>query len=90
MDTNARLVRTNNALTTPVEEELVMFDTEAGKYYGLNEVATAIWNRLQNPQTIGSLINSLTAEFEISEEQCRKEVLQFLSDMINRGLVEES
>ncbi len=90
MDTNARLVRTNNALTTPVEEELVMFDTEAGKYYGLNEVATAIWNRLQNPQTIGSLINSLTAEFEISEEQCRKEVRQFLSDMINRGLVEES
>ena len=90
MDTNARLVRTNAALTTPVEEELVMFDTEAGKYYGLNEVATAIWNRLQNPQTIGSLINSLTAEFEISEEQCRKEVRQFLSDMINRGLVEES
>lgn len=75
--------------TSAVANELVMFDKDAGKYYGLNEVATTIWNQLVSAMSVEDLCASLTTEFEISMEQCRQEVLDFLPHLREKGLIEE-
>lgn len=80
--------RTDQALATPVDNELVMFDAEAGRYFGLNEVATAIWERLEHPHSLDELVESLTAEFDISKEKCREELEAFLPRLSERGLIE--
>lgn len=82
--------RTEKALATPVDDELVMFDSESGRYYGLNEVATAIWELLEQPRSIEGLIEILTNEFEVSAETCRQEVEGFLAQLLKRGLVEQT
>lgn len=85
-----RYVRSEKALATPVDDELVMFDAESGKYYGLNEVATAIWERLAKPHTLEELVDGLTAEFDVAPEQCREEVAAFIPRLVERGLLEEA
>jgi len=88
MDNSTRVIRSKRALASPIANELVMFDAESGKYYGFNEVATAIWNHLEQEITIGELCEKLTDEFVVDPEQCRREVIEFVGKMRKRDLVE--
>ena len=88
MDLDTTIKRTNKVLASSLEDELVMFDADEGKYYNLNSVATEIWNILEEPHTIKELCNTLSERFEITEEQCQKEVMDFLPDLEEKGLIE--
>lgn len=88
MANQSLFIRSQSALTTPIKDELVMFDSDAGKYYGFNQVASAIWNHLEKAMTINMLCKRLTGEFDISYDQCHKEVIEFLPRLIKRGLIE--
>ena len=89
MNLETRVKRSDRPLTSPVADELVMFDAGPGKYYGLNDIATEIWDRLEQPVMVEELCRSLTEEFEVSAEQCQKEVLEFLPKLKEKGLIEE-
>lgn len=88
MNRDTTIIRTNKALVSSIEDELVMFDVNAGQYYGLNNVATAVWNHLENQKTVDELAQNLTSEFDISEDECRKELLEFLPELEQKGLIE--
>lgn len=88
MDESTRIIRSARALASPIANELVMFDAESGKYYGFNEVATAIWHHLEQEITIGELCKRLTGEFDVEPEQCRREVLEFVGKMRKRDLID--
>lgn len=88
MNRDTKIVRTNKALASSIEDELVMFDVNAGEYYSLNNVATAVWNHLETEKTVDELCQSLTKEFDISVDQCRKEILEFLPELEEKGLIE--
>lgn len=85
-----RIKRSEHALSSPVANELVMFDNNAGKYYGLNEIATEIWNRLEKPLTVKNLCNQLTNEFDVSAGQCHEELLNFLPKLMEKGLIKKA
>jgi hypothetical protein len=88
MDLHTKIKRTNKALTSAIDDEVVMFDADAGKYYGLNSVATAVWNLLDDPKTVDEICDQLITEFEIEKKQCLTEVLEFLPDLKKKGLIE--
>ncbi len=88
MERDTTIVRTNKALVSSIEDELVMFDVNAGQYYGLNNVATAVWNHLETEKTVDALAQNLTSEFDISLDECRKELLEFLPELEEKGLIE--
>jgi hypothetical protein len=88
MNRDTTIIRTNKALVSSIKDELVMFDVNAGQYYGLNNVATAVWNHLETQKTVDELAQALTTEFDISVEDCRKELLEFLPELEEKGLVE--
>ncbi|MEI8355277.1 MAG: HPr-rel-A system PqqD family peptide chaperone [Deltaproteobacteria bacterium] len=87
MELQKKIVRTADVVSAPVQEELVMFDVDAGKYYGLNQMAAAIWRCLENPVTVAALCAELLNDFDVSPEQCRLEVLAFLSKLETKGLI---
>lgn len=88
MNRDTTIVRTNKALVSSIEDELVMFDVNAGQYYGLNNVATAVWNHLETKKTVDELAQALTTEFDISLDECRQELLEFLPELEEKGLIE--
>ena len=87
MKRDTTIVRTNKALVSSIEDELVMFDVNAGQYYGLNNVATAVWNHLETKKTVDELARNLTSEFDISVDDCRNELLEFLPELEEKGLI---
>ncbi len=65
-----------------------MFDVTAGKYYSLNEIASIIWNRIENAATVEELCQDLMKSFDVSLEVCQKDVISLLSRLQDRQLVQ--
>ncbi len=83
-----RYKRNAKTISGRLHDELIMMDLEQGKYFSLNPVATRIWDLLTEPAAIEELCLVLTEEYDVSDEQCRIEVTEYLDQMIRLGLVE--
>ncbi len=82
-----QFIRNNETISGQLNDDLVMVDIEKGSYFSLNAVATRIWELLENPLTSESLCNLLLAEYDVSPDQCRAEVNEYLEKMKGLGLV---
>jgi hypothetical protein len=84
----AILVRSREPLTAKAEGQTVMFDAAKGKYFGLAGVGGRIWELLEQPRSVTELCEIVSAEFEVNAADCRADVIPFLGDLREAGLVE--
>jgi hypothetical protein len=83
----SKFIRNNETIAEHVDDELVMADIDAGRYYGLNDIAAAIWQNLETMITLEDLCKCLCKNYEVTEEQCAAEVLAFLHELEIRNLI---
>jgi len=88
LELQTRVRRIDNVLDTEIDDQTVMMDIEQGSYFGLNQTATQIWTLLAEPMVIGDLCDRLTEEFDVPREQCEQQVVAFLANLRDRGLVQ--
>ena len=81
------LSRREGLMTADMNGSAVMMDIMSGKYYNLGEVGGRIWEMLEEPMTLGALVQKLTDEYDVSAERCRSDMLPFLNTLIERGLL---
>lgn len=82
-----KYIRNSKTISGRLHDEMVMMDLEQGKYFSLNPVATRIWELLEFPVTAEGLCVQLTGEYEVGQEDCLKEVTEYLDEMLRLGLV---
>jgi CO dehydrogenase/acetyl-CoA synthase beta subunit len=82
-----KYIRNDKVVSGKLKDELVMMDIEAGRYFGLNAVATRIWDLLGSPVDIDELVSVLTEEYDISAAGCKEDVTDYLDEMLKLGLV---
>lgn len=70
-----------------LDDQQVMMHIDLGKYYGLNPVAKRIWDMLDQPKSFEEIVTSLLEQFEVSEEQCSREVELFLNEAIKKDII---
>jgi hypothetical protein len=68
-------------------EELALLNLATGSYLGFNKTAAYVWRLLSVPQTLDSLCEAMTAEFEIEKDRCRVEVLALLDRLLAANLI---
>lgn len=83
------LSRREGLMTADMNGSAVMMDIMTGKYYNLGEIGGRIWELLEEPATLAALVQKLTAEYDVSAEQCRNDILPFLNTLLERGLLVE-
>ena len=83
----SNIQRNASMITSNLDGEIVMMSVENGEYYGLDEIGTRIWELLEKPIVIDSLIHCLTLEFEVEREECEQDTLDFLKDLFARNLI---
>ena len=72
-----------------VADEAVLLSMQDGAYYGLNEVGASIWKLIQQPRTVLQIRDALLEEYaKIGPEECEREVLAFLNEMVSLNLVD--
>ena len=75
-------------VTAKLDEKAVMMSIENGRYYGMNDIATVIWDNIEKPISIEKLVQLLTDEFDVSDEQCEDETVAFLTKLYNENIIE--
>jgi hypothetical protein len=82
------VARRTEALTAPVDGELVMLDPRSSRYFGLDAIGSRVWELIEQPRSVMALCSALEGEFEVTPEACRDDVLGFLEQLREAELIE--
>ena len=77
------------ALCRVIDDEAVALDLDAGQYYGLNAVATRVWQLLAEDDSVSSICATLVEEFDVAPEALRADVDSFIAELVAKGLAFE-
>ncbi len=55
---------------------------------GLDDVGAAVWQGLQSGRTPGAIVTQLIEEYDAPAETIERDVMEFLSTLAGRGLIE--
>ncbi len=70
-----------------IDGETVMMSIDSGEYHGLDVIASRIWELIETPVTIDTLVAQIMDEYEVEKEQCQSDVTVFLEKMAEDKLI---
>src|SRR5437764_8396562 len=79
--------RSPGVLAAEVDGEIVMMSIEQGRYFGLDDIASDIWRRLETPMTFAALVDSLAADYDADRETIAGDVRVLLEKMAAQDAV---
>jgi len=82
-----RVVRSQNQLAGDIDHEIVLLSIDRGEYYELNGAGSRIWELIETPVTVSSMVDRLCEEFDVARATCESQVLDFLGKMLTEGLI---
>ena len=74
-------------VASDIDGETVMMSVENGKYYGLDDIGSRIWELIERPIRISDLIDRLLERFDVDRETCEKDVVKFLNELNDDRIV---
>jgi len=87
LNLSSKVIQNKETLSSAIDDELVLLSIINNKYYGMDSVGNRIWDLLAEPIIIGDMISTLTKEYNISEDECEKDVLSFLNELHSEKLI---
>lgn len=83
------LAASSEQVSCDISGETVILSLKNASYYGLDPVATRIWELLKDPRTVSQVCEVLLTEYEdVDAERCTNEVIALSEQLINWGLLE--
>ena len=70
-----------------MDGEVVMLSLQRGEYFGLDKIGSRIWELIEHTVKVDEVRTILMDEYEVDEETCLKDLIEFLDDLQNKGLV---
>ena len=71
-----------------LDGEAVILDVNSGLYYGLSTVGARIMDFLKETVQVRKIIDALETEYDVEKERLESDILNFLNEMEDRGLVQ--
>lgn len=88
IDLNNKIQRKQTLLDTEINDETVLMDVQKGEYYGLDDIASAVWQLLAQPTTAAQIITTLIQRYDGEAEIIRRDTLALLQNMAERDLLD--
>lgn len=77
----------SEVLSQEVDGETVLLDLNSENYFGLDEVGTRIWQLLNEGNDLQHVLNTLLAEYEVDEQQLKKDLQDHITQLVDAGLI---
>lgn len=88
-DRESVFCRCAGPLAAEIGGEVVLMSVERGNYYGLDEIGSDIWRRLEQPLRVADLVTALAADYDGEVAVIERDVLDLLTKLLDNGLVEQ-
>jgi hypothetical protein len=82
-------LNTQKILFTQLGDEGVLYDTQTNEYISLNETLFKILKGIEDSLTNEQIVKNLCDEYRISEENCKQEVMNALSKLVEKEYIIE-
>src|SRR4051794_4843644 len=82
-----RIVVEQDVLSAHVGDETVLLSIAEGDYYAVDGAADRIWQLVHEEITVSDIVAAIADEFDVDEAGCRDDVVGFVSDLADKGLV---
>jgi hypothetical protein len=79
--------RSSSVLTAEVNDEVVMMSIEHGHYFGLDDIGSDIWKRLDSPCAFADLVERLAADYDADRATIAADVRVLLERMAAQDVV---
>ena len=60
------------------------------KIFSLNQTAEYIWQNLSGKKKLNDILEGVLSQFDVSKKEVEKDILEFITELINANLIEES
>ena len=81
------ITRSTGVMAAPVRDETVMMNIDSGHYYGLDDIGSEIWRRLEAPRTFGALVDGLAADYAAERAVIAEDVRKLLAAMAEHDVI---
>jgi hypothetical protein len=68
--------------------EAVILSLKSAQYFGLNEVGARIWSLIQEPKTVGAVLDAVLEEYDVAPDQLERDLFALLEQMVINDLIE--
>ncbi len=72
------------------DDEIILMHVDSGGFFSLGSTSRRIWQLLEQPRTIDSLCECLIREFDVPRDQCLADVVQLVTKLKDRDLIDIS
>ena len=86
MDFNQKVQFPDTVFAQEVDGEMVLLDMASENYFGLDAVASDIWQLLQEGKTLQATYDALLQMYEVSPEQLKSDLIAFVNKLIESEL----
>lgn len=77
----------SNLQVIEIGNEIALLNPETGKYHMINPIGNIIWKMIDNSISIDEIIQKLLLQYEVDEDVCRNDVIEFISNVHNEKLI---
>jgi hypothetical protein len=79
--------RSPAVLAAEVDGEIVMMSIEQGRYFGLDDIGSDIWKRIEQPCSFAALVDALAIDYEAERGTIAADVTALLTEMAEQDVV---
>lgn len=87
LEINDNIYKNSDIFDSEIDNELVMMNIENNAYYNTSEVGKRIWQLLDEFNTVEDICNELVKEYDVSMDECQKNVLDFVNNLLENKLI---
>ena len=84
---NAKVVKNEKTAYRVIESEGLIMNPADSTLHATNKTGTFIWEALKTTRVVSELLEDVIQEFDIEEDQARKDLISFLEELSEKKLI---
>jgi len=73
-----------------LDDQVVVLDAKSSRYLTINGAGVVIWRALAEGAALDAIVRALVEEYDVDEHVARNDVVVFLDDLRERGLLADT
>jgi hypothetical protein len=87
ISTETTIMKSPELIASTLDQETVILSISSSKYFGIDPIGSRIWSCLDQPINVAAIIDLLVEEYNVSKDECQKDVNEFLNLLLKENLI---
>lgn len=84
---NSVIERNPDMLASAIDDELVLLSVSNSKYYGMDDIGTEIWNKLDKATKVEDIVEQILAEYDIQKTKLENDIIEYLKELSKNNII---